>query len=297
MQDEILIKRLSIIKLLYQIGLEQSKQYESIAFFSILSFHDSIEMFLKLACETKQIKSDGLSFIEYWEKLPFLTLKESMRSFNARRVNLKHKGLIPAKIEIETSRVNTKQFFEQNTETTFGIKFSEISLFELIKFDKPKLLLVTAEQHFKKQEFQKSFLKIVESFEELLLEYKSNKIRWNAGNLFDFSNKISIERYSSWSDKDGKDKRLDEVVNKLNEKFEEVERALEIISYGFDFRKYSKFKMCSPKLYRESSGKYQFYNFQNRIKFNKENCEFGMSFVLECCLKLQEFDYENPNLD
>lgn len=297
MQDEILIKRLSIIKLLYQIGLEQSKQYESIAFFSILSFHDSIEMFLKLACETKQIKSENLSFIEYWQKLPNLTLKESMRSFNTLRVNLKHKGLIPARIEIETSRVNTSQFFEQNTETTFGIKFSDISLFELIKFDKPKSLLISAEQHLTKHEFQESFLNIAESFEELLLEYKSNKIRWNRGNLFDFSNKISIDRYSSWSDKEGKDNRLDEVVNKLNEKFKEVERALEIISYGFDFRKYSKFKMCSPELYKETSGRYQFYNHKNKIVFNKENCEFGISFVLECCLKLQEFDYENPNLN
>lgn len=85
MKKEILIKRLSIIKLLYHIGYEQSKQSESIAFYSILSFHDSIEMFLKLACELKNIQADKLSFIEYWDKLPNLTLKEEMRAFNARR--------------------------------------------------------------------------------------------------------------------------------------------------------------------------------------------------------------------
>ena len=56
---ELLVKRLSIIKLLYKIGFEQSKQTESISFFSILSFHDSIEMFLKLAAEHKDIKSDN----------------------------------------------------------------------------------------------------------------------------------------------------------------------------------------------------------------------------------------------
>jgi hypothetical protein len=62
---EILIKRLSIVKLLYKTGLEQSKQSESISFFSILTFHDSIEMFLKLASEHKGVKSDKFSFIEY----------------------------------------------------------------------------------------------------------------------------------------------------------------------------------------------------------------------------------------
>jgi hypothetical protein len=44
----IIILRLSLIKQLFQIGCEQSKQSESIAGFSLLSFHDNIEMFLKL---------------------------------------------------------------------------------------------------------------------------------------------------------------------------------------------------------------------------------------------------------
>ena len=173
MESDILTKRLSIVKLLYHIGYEQSKQSESIAFFSILTFHDSIEMFLKLACEFKQIPSDKLSFIEYWTQLPELTLKESMKTFNARRVNLKHKGLIPAKIEIETSRVNAKEFFEQNTSTIFGIEFSDISLLNLIKFEKPKQLAIEAEKFLENGEFQYAHYKLAEAFEELIVEYKS----------------------------------------------------------------------------------------------------------------------------
>lgn len=117
MNNEILLRRLSIIKLLFKSGLEQSKQSESISFFSILSFHDSIEMFLKLACEYLQIKSEKLLFIEYWDSLPHLTLKESMRNLNFRRVNLKHKGLVPAKIEVEASRINTIDFLNKILET------------------------------------------------------------------------------------------------------------------------------------------------------------------------------------
>lgn len=297
MKDENLLKRLSIIKLLYKIGLEQSKQSESISFFSILAFHDSIEMFLKLACEYKQVKSEKLSFIEYWDSLPHLTLKESMRNLNSRRVNLKHKGLIPAKIEIESSRVNTTDFFEQNTKTTFDINFSEISLLELIKYEKVKLILNEAQEKLNDKNFEMSFLKSVEGFEELLSEYKLNKVGKFTKNLFDFPERIKIESSnSSWSNNDNKDKRLDDVVKKINDKFVHLERALEVVSFGFDFRKYSKFKMLSPEVYKNTSGYYQFYNYKNRIKFDEEGCEFGIDFVLECCLKLQEFDYENPNL-
>jgi hypothetical protein len=298
MKDENLLKRLSIIKLLFKIGLEQSKQSESISFFSILAFHDSVEMFLKLACEHKNIKSEKLSFIEYWDSLPHLTLKESMRNLNSRRVNLKHKGLIPAKIEIESSRVNATDFFEQNTKTTFDVEFSEISLLELIKFEKVKSILNEAQERLNEKDYENSFLKTVEGFEELLSEYKLNKVGRFTKNLFNFPERIRMNSSRSFgSEKDSKDQRLDKVVVKINEKFEHLERALEVVSFGFNYRKYAKFKMLSPEHYKATTGEYQFYNYRDRIKFDQEGCEFGIDFVLECCLKLQDFDYENPNLE
>lgn len=297
MKNEILLKRLSIIKLLYRIGLEQSKQSESISFYSILAFHDSIEMFLKLACEYKQIKSEKLSFIEYWDSLNHLTLKESMRNLNSLRVNLKHKGLIPGKIEIEASRVNSTDFFEQNTKTTFGIAFSEISLLELIKFENSKSYLKTAQEKLKDKDYESSYYSVVIAFEELLAEYKSNKVGRFTKNLFNFPDRIRIESSGdSWRGNDNRANRLDDIVKKVNDKFEHLERALEVISFGFDFRKYSKFKMVSPEFYKETSGHYQFYGNINKNEFNEENCEYGIDFVIECCLKLQDFDYENPNL-
>jgi len=76
--SQLLYKRLSLTKQLINIGVEQSHQSESIAVFSILAFHDSIEKFLKLLCEHKNLKSDKIDFMKYWELLPDLTMKESM---------------------------------------------------------------------------------------------------------------------------------------------------------------------------------------------------------------------------
>ena len=133
---EILYKRLAHIKQLFNIGIEQSNKPESIAVFSMLAFHDSIEMFLKLLAEHKGLNSANYSFMDYWTNIPNLTLKESMRNLNARRVNLKHRGLLPAKSEIEISRVNTIDFFQQNTFTQFNVEFDDISLIELVSYGK-----------------------------------------------------------------------------------------------------------------------------------------------------------------
>ncbi|HEV8515003.1 MAG TPA: hypothetical protein VGQ59_17100 [Cyclobacteriaceae bacterium] len=135
LDTEILTRRLVHIKHLYKIGIGQSYQNESVAIFSLLAFHDSIEMFLKLLSEHKDVDSSKFNFLEYWDKIPSLTLKESMRNLNARRVNLKHKGLLPAKSEIEISRVNTTDFFEQNTITHFGIEFNNIAMVELVTYE------------------------------------------------------------------------------------------------------------------------------------------------------------------
>ena len=74
------------------------------------------------------------------------------------------------------------------------------------------------------------------------------------------------------------------------------EYGFEIASFGFDFRKYSKFKMFSSNFYKTTNGEYLFYGKEEENNFTYENSDFSLDFVLECSLKLQEFDYENPNI-
>jgi len=96
LNSEIIIRRLALIKYLYKVGVQQSVQVETVAGFSILSFHDCVEMFLLLVAEHNDIKNDNLNFMGYWDKFPNLTLKESMRAVKDRRVSAKHKGQFPS---------------------------------------------------------------------------------------------------------------------------------------------------------------------------------------------------------
>lgn len=106
----IIIRRLAIIKYLYNIGVQQSMQVETIAGFSILAFHDCAEMFLLLVAENKGMKAQT-NFMSYWDDYPELTLKESMRALKDRRVNIKHKGQFPSKSDIEISRIYNDRLF------------------------------------------------------------------------------------------------------------------------------------------------------------------------------------------
>jgi hypothetical protein len=294
---DLLIKRLAIIKLLYKIGIDQSRQSESVSYFAILTLHDSVEMFLRLAAEHVNVKADDLNFIQYWERIPELTLKESMRACNLRRVNLKHKGLIPAKIEVEASRVNAMDFFDQNTSRIFGIEFSDVSLIELVKFTKTKEYLTVSQFQLDANDIVKSIENATFSFNYLLQEYKGTKVDKWLRTHFSFTRSIRLSRYTSLSKgSEGIDRRLDEVVKEINDNFMQIDRGLEVLALGLDYRKYSKFRFLTPDVYRLTDGSFRLVNAKVRVT-NKENCQFLIDFVLECALKLQEFDYEFEELE
>ncbi|WP_272022154.1 hypothetical protein [Olleya namhaensis] len=281
MNQEIILKRLSIVKLLYKIGIEQSYKGEMTSFFSILSFHDSIEMFLKLAVE-KNNKKDCQNFMEYWEKLPKLTLKEAMRNLNANRVNLKHKGITPSKIDIETSRVNTTSFFDQNAKTYFGIDFKDVSLFELIKYKSTQELLISANDKLGNKNFKECAIECTKAFNELLLEYKKSK---SAG----YSYKTPFDLVKTVSSRDsGINKNS---VGTINENFKNIETALQVISLGIDYKKYIKFNILTPEFYKSMQGNYQIRENDNK-KLTELNCEFLIDFVLDSALTLQDFDFD-----
>ena len=296
MTEENILKRLSIIKLLYKIGIEQSYKGEMTSFFSILSFHDSIEMFLKLTTE-KENKKDCQNFMQYWEVLPDLTLKESMRILNSNRVNLKHKGITPSKIEIETVRVNTTSFFEQNTPIYFDLEFVNVSLFELIKYSTTKEHLKRAEEYLKNHDFEKCIYESSKAFNELLLEYKKSKSsEYSFSNPFDLIEKISFDNSNRWGNENKTpiDDQLKKTFDIVNENFVKLENTLQVVSLGIDYKKYLKFSLLSPKFYKTSTGEYQFYG--NSKKWSNQECEFFIDFVLDSALILQEFDFSFSDL-
>lgn len=287
-EKEIILKRLAIIKHLYKIGLEQSKQVETVAAFSILSFHDSIEMFLKLLAEKRNIKSEKFSFLDYWTKIPTLTLKESMRNLNARRVNIKHKGILPSKTDIELSRVNTTDFFNQNVIEHFKIEFESISLIDLVSYKKVKEHLNISQDSLGSNNTESSIENVALAFDVLLNSYEENKIGNNRYSPFFFGKDLS---FNSAFHMGIKDRKMSEFVDKVKDSLEAMQKAIKVMSLGIDYKKFVKFNLLTPNIVRTLGG-YHVAQIYGEKKWTKENCQYCIDFVIDSSLKLQEFDFD-----
>lgn len=292
---DIIIKRLALIKYLYKIGIEQSKQSETIASFSILSLHDSIEMYLKLLAEHLNVKSDGFSFLDYWTHIPSLTLKESMRNLNSRRVNIKHKGLLPSKADIEISRVNSTDFFDQNTLTQFGVNFNEISLFSLIQYDNVRKKLEKAQKALDENKIESCIEIVAIAFDELISTYEKSKSSYYGNSPFYFGKDLTfLSSFSIGIGRDYDDKvgrKLAEFVDKVKDSLEEIQKAVKIMSFGIDYKRFVKFKFLTPIITRTIGGR-PVAEIWGDKKWTKENCQYCIDFVLDSSLKLQEFDFD-----
>ena len=282
MSSNRIIRRLTLIKYLFNQGVEQSIKAEPVRGFSILQFHDATEMLLKLAIEHKNIKKKENGFRSYWELLPELTHKESIMDLNSRRNSLKHEGHIPGKEDILYCKMICEEFLKQSTKNIFGLAFSEISLANLISYNGTREYLVAAEKFLTDKNYIGSIEQSKKAFEELLFEYKSTKLIFGQ-NAFDISTgprTSSIGRVSST------DMSVRDIIS-----------VTQILALGIDFKQYSKFMTLTPKTYREASTGH--VRIQKKIdpKFNSEsNAQFCLSFVVGTSLNLQDFDFELDEL-
>jgi len=265
--------------------------------FSILSIHDSIEMYLRLLAENLNINSDKFKFMEYWDTIPTLSYKESMRSLNAIRVSIKHKGILPSMSDIEICRVNATSFFKENTKQHFGIEFNDISLFSLVKYVDVKYYLEKSQVGLDGNNMEECIENVAIAFDILTSTYENTKTNIYQNSPFYFENELrllSLISINEWQDKVGRQK-LSEFANKVKNSFERIQKSVKIMSFGIDYKKFVKFKLLTPTVSKRPDGRY-ITHVSERKKWTKMNCQYCIDFVLESTLKLQEFEFDLEEL-
>ena len=302
--DELMMKRLAVIKQLYNQGLSQSYDSEPMNGFCLLSFHDSVEMFMVLCAEKKKIKIDRtMNFDKYFTEITKLECKSTMFNLNKKRVALKHYGSLPALLDIEISRVNVTEFFNQNTPIFFDIEFSEISLVSLVKYESVKEYLSNSLNNLKDNDFENSIINSHIAFKELLYCFEKDKYIRDY-NIFGLGQDLASSHYEL-------DNEIETVFDKVKENLSEVNDIIKILGYGIDYKKYTKFNILSPSINlipREveikdgrivvKANEPRKYNstIDQRVKSNERNSKFCFDFVIDCTLKLQNFDFEINDL-
>lgn len=293
--DELTMKRLAVIKQLYLHGIDQSYEVEPMNGFSILSFHDSVEMFMKLCAEQNNVRIDrNVNFGDYFIKMPDLRCNATMSNLNSKRVNLKHYGTLPSKLDIEISRANVTDFFEQNTPIFFGIQYNEISLISLIKYDSVKSYMEMAHSDLTLNKYKESITNSQIAFKELMACYEEENTK-RFHNPFHFTG--HLRHIGLFNDIRKIDRDFSHYIDDMKKAIENLEEMSKIIGLGVDYKRYCKFRLLSPYI--------QMYHSENRRKYHclineehdnrkcsQRNAQFCFDFVIDSALKLQQFDID-----
>jgi hypothetical protein len=296
MLDEITMQRLGLIRYLYESAIEESRKPEPFGLISILRFHDSVELFLDLACDKFGVPAKKTrEFKDYWIELEghlsgqSLAEKRSMDRLNAARVAFKHHGNLPHVSSIEKFRVNVTDFFEENTLLIFGIEFSKISMTYLVQNNFVKTLLDEARELMERGARGKAIDKIALAFAELMLDYRS-AIALNHRSLFSLGRSVPSLSSSDVND----NRQLVEFTKKVASSIEELRESMGILSLGLDYQQYARFKFLTPYtvLYHGSEHYAVASPTEEGHAPSLEQCQFCFDFVVSSAIRIQSVDLE-----
>ncbi|MDX1959525.1 MAG: hypothetical protein SFU98_13180 [Leptospiraceae bacterium] len=287
-----LLRRLAFIKYLYQIGIEQSYKPEPLCNAAMLSFHDSMELFMYMACEhhNAQPAQKNAGLLDYFKALENtidLTQKVSIERFNKTRVAIKHSGVMASRIDIESFRSVCVNFFEDNTLIAFDIDFHSISLINLITFNKPKQHLEIAEKHIDSNNYKDAISEITLAFWLLIQEYEESKRHFYGKSPFFFGKSMTFLNSFHMNIED---RKLGEFIDNVNESISSMQSSMKILSLGFDYRKFTKFDLITPRYVKTFGGDNIYEN--PKANYKLDDAKWCFDYVIECCLILQDFDYK-----
>ncbi len=289
------IRRLVTIKYLYLIGVEQSKQAGTFAGFSILAFHDCVEMLLVLIAEKKKKKSQQ-HFLDYWGIIPQLPYKVQMGNLNSIRKNLKHHANFPDKIDIQRCCEDVGAFLKESTKEFLKKEFDDIALSTLISFEAVREDVEKAEVFMKDGLFFESLDYSKKAFMKLLSTYESNKGQWR-NSILNVGVKVGNE-YRKLAKSNTEGSNWFELMTKTTNSMRDV---IKITALGIDYKRYALFNYITPNVIEGCDATGTIYvsdkkeSFESKISVKRDDCQFCISFVVDCALKLQEFDFDINN--
>lgn len=291
------MKRLALIRYMYNLAVKQSYEPEPLTGLSILTFQDSIEMFLQLSCEHLNIGVNPKkepAFMEYFTLIktvkPEFTQQDSIHRLNKARVAFKHHGNMPSKLDIESFRASTTNFFAENTLSIFDIEFSNISLIELVTSLQIQEKLFEATRLLSLGKNLEASKCIAIAFKELIYDYHRKNVDEFGNSIFQINDSSHISRFKSYgSDAYSSHTEMKEVetaVNSIQNQLGRINDILEIIILGIDYKKYIKFASLMPEATKCIGGSY--YIQELKEVPTEEAIKYGIDFIIECALALDK---------
>lgn len=262
MRPEDYMPRLAFIRYLYTVASDQSRLPLPMGAASIMGFQDSIELFLVLAAEHLDASiKDRTPFDDYFGIVnnalakadrQGLTGAESIKRLNKARVTLKHHGIWPAANEIERFQNQAGIFFEDNAPLVFdGTDFNRISMVHLVQLSEAQQNLQTAESLLEQDKKREALGEIAIAFVRVIDNFKRPISDEYTGSPFDFppGYVTAITEYHPGQlgvVTVGDGQTWETFVGDLQMSIDALQKAMEILSLGLDFRRYVRFNALTP---------------------------------------------------
>jgi len=296
---DVLLRRLAFIRYLYDLAVQQSRQPEPLQAASVLTFHDSMELFLDLASEHLSGKRAASNFMDYVPVLaaaatPYqLSDRGPMQAVNDVRNSLKHKGVIPGGLTIESCRANAGAFFLSNTQPIFGTGFDQISMVDLVQCAEARARLVNGQKHLESGDRENAIAEIAISYRALIDDVTRNT---STGALrrspFEFVEldpfglgSLDFSRRGGEPFPSGAGRALEGFADDVQRSLESMQDALAILCLGLDYNRYAEFIRLTPYVSRDRTE----YDVRKPVpKRSSEECRRCLDFVVESALRIQE---------
>jgi len=298
MEEKMILQRLAFSKYLLQKGNMETVNPEPISSVSILNYHDALEFAFDLVLTDKGIGSNNLSFMQYFDKInewlktnekTEISLRPSLEKLKDRRVNLKHRGIFSSKTDIEESKFTANTLFEELCKNVYELDIKDISLVELVNNARVKDFIKEAIATYPSDQ-KTSIEKLSLAFEFLLRDYEQSKRDRFRNSPFNFGKKMTF--LSSSQIGLDPNNRLSEFIDKTKESIEAMQKAIKILAFGLDYRKYIKFRLLIPEPMWFGGDDMPKVHLSNNATIYQNDLDFCVGYLIECALKLQEFDFE-----
>lgn len=231
--------------------------------------------------------------MQYWgalKNLPngtSLGYKSEMDTLNTLRVNLKHQGIRPDELEIESSRVSTTNFFEKSTPIIFNIDFGRISMIDLVRYIPAREGLKEATTLMEQQKFEDALAKIAIAFDQIIENYESRIASRFGTSPFYFGKSLALHNSFFLSIKE---RNMKEFIDIVKHSIESMQKAMMILSLDIDYRQYVKFRLLAPKISRPFGSPNHYFITPSSRKHKAEECHFCYGFVIDSAIRVQDFD-------
>lgn len=305
--EPLIMKRLAFIQMLYQQGVEQSHLPEPLKAMSVLSLHDTSELFLVLASEKLGLSLHRMvPFMEYWKLLSpakltggiALSGQQGMERLNDLRNGLKHRGTLPSAAAVDQACGDVRSFLEDNTLAVFGITFAEIDMAEVIPQPEIRDKVKAASARAQSGELVEAIRILAEAYKELFDDDGMQLHHELAGFGQTVGAHLSDGEIARvlWrpADQHGSIRRpaggagaLASQIGKVTRAVQEMQQGLRVMALGIDYRQFSRFQQLTVYITDFMEGRSERDSVPG---YAPTNDEFGFcrQFIITVALRMAE---------